>query len=109
GSSVNAGNIASGQVVKSLNSATDAVTITGTNGASVSTSGNTIQVSAPLAAPTGSMLLGLPNDTNLIGAGYTEIGPSLVDAWRVTAFSIAPAARAYHTAVWTGSQRTVRG
>jgi N-acetylneuraminic acid mutarotase len=57
----------------------------------------------------GSMVLGAPGDTTLIGAGYTEIAPSRFDYWTATAATNAPSARDNHTAVWTGSRMIVWG
>src|SRR5438309_1075730 len=76
-SAVTAAKIATAQVVKTVNGLTDGVTIAATGGATINTSGSTVTVNtSALAAPSGSMILGAPGDTNLIGAGYTEVGPS---------------------------------
>ena len=103
---VTAGAIASGQVVKSLNGATDGVTVTGSGLVSVNTAGSTITVGGG-GTPSGSLLLGKPNDTTLIGAGYSEIGPSSQDLWTPTAAALQP--REQHTAVWTGTRMIVWG
>src|SRR5438132_1883882 len=102
-SAVTAAKIATGQVVKNVNGLTDGVTI---SGPTVSTAGSTIIVNA---GPSGSMILGTPGDTNLIGAGYTEVGPSNVESWKTTSLTNAPAARNSHTAVWTGAKMIVWG
>jgi Collagen triple helix repeat (20 copies) len=60
-------------------------------------------------APSGSMVLGAPGDTTLIGAGYTEIAPSRFDYWTATTTTGAPSGRQLHTAVWTGSRMIVWG
>jgi hypothetical protein len=109
-SAITGAKIATGQVVKSINtSATDAVTISGINGASVTTTGSAIQVSAPLGVPSGSVILGAPGDTTLIGGGYREIGPSGVEVWDATATTGAPVGRNAHTAIWTGTKMIVWG
>ena len=103
---VGATQLANGTVVRSINGgAQDLVTLQGSGGVSVSTAGSTITI----GAPSGSMVLGAAGDTTLIGAGYTEIGPSWFDYWVATATTGAPSARAGHTAVWTGSRMIVWG
>ena len=106
---VTAGAIATGQVVKSLNSLRDSVTIEGIDGAVVTTGVSTIRVSAPLGVPAGSFLLGFPGDTTLIGAGYTELSASDVDFWSATTTTNAPTVRKNQTAVWTGTRMIVWG
>ena len=106
---VTAGAIAPGQVVKSLNGATDAVTIAGSGGATVSTIGNTITVAAPGVVPSGGFVLGNPNDTTLIGAGFTEFSPGILEVWKATTTVGAPTGRYGHTAVWTGTKMIVWG
>ncbi len=103
--------ISSGHVVKGLNGATDGVTITGTGGAIVTTAGNTITVNTSSAGlPPGSIILGAPNDTTLITAGYTELDDgSSSQSWKATNAIGAPTARAGHTAVWTGTKMIVWG
>jgi hypothetical protein len=69
---VTAGAIASGQVVKSVNGATDAVTVTGAGSALVGTSGNTVTVTGPTSLPPtgaagGSLAGSYPNPS--IGTG----------------------------------------
>ena len=51
------------------------------------------------------------NATNLNKATYTlpEIDPCTDDTWTPTSIANAPAAREYHTAVWTGSEMIVWG
>jgi hypothetical protein len=71
---VTAGAIAAGQVAKNVNGVTDSLTITGSGGTSVSTLGSIITVNTLVYVPPGSILLGTPGDTTLIGAGYTELG-----------------------------------
>ncbi len=105
---VTAGAIASGQIVKSLNGATDAVTISGSGSATVTTLGSAITVAAPGVVPSGGFILGKPNDVTLIGAGYTELGPNQ-DAWTATTTTGAPPGRYRHTAVWTGTKMIVWG
>ncbi len=106
--------IGSGQVVKSVNGLADTVTIAGSGGATVSTAGNTITVSAA-AAPSdctapGTIVVGIAGDTTLIGAGYTDLNTNQGEAWRATATTVGvPTARQYHTAVWTGSRMIVWG
>ena len=105
---VTAGMIAAAQVVKSANGATDAITIVGTGGATVSTVGSTITIGAP-ALPPGTFVLGTPGDTTLIGAGYTELASTGQYVWTATTTTGAPTGRNYHTAVWTGLKMIVWG
>jgi hypothetical protein len=104
---VTAGAIASGQAVKSLNGTHDAVTIQGNGTITVGTVGSTITVGGGGGSPSGSFLLGQPGDTTLIGAGYTEIGPSNQELWKPTAATGAPTAREYAVAFWTGTRMIV--
>jgi len=105
-SGINADRIASGQVVKSVNSVKDDVTIQGSGAVSVNTVGSTVTI----GAPSGSFVLGAPGDSTLIGAGYTEVGASSIEFWGATSVTGAvPAARYYHTAVWTGTEMIVWG
>jgi N-acetylneuraminic acid mutarotase len=98
--------IANGAVVRSINGAAqDLVTLQGIGDVSVSTAGSTITI----GAPSGSMVLGVPGDTTLIGAGYAEIGPSRFDYWTATTTTGAPSGRDFHTAVWTGSRMIAWG
>lgn len=101
---VSAGSIAAGQVVKSVNAFTDDVTIQGGGGVTVSNASNVVTISAPA----GSMILGAPGDTTIIGQGYTEIGPSGIEFWRPTRTSGA-VSRVGHTGVWTGTRMLVWG
>ena len=106
---VTSGAIASGQVVKSLNGLADSVTITGSGGATVSTVGNTITVTAAAPPVPGAVVLGVAGDTTLIGSGYTELFPA-ADGWTATAVTAgAPSVRKNHTAVWTGTKMIVWG
>src|SRR5437660_1789193 len=91
-SAVTAAKIATGQVVKTVNGLTDGVTI---SGPTVNTVGSTITVNP---GPTGSMILGFAGDTNLINAGYAEIGDSGQQFWRATTTTGAPSARLFHSA-----------
>jgi hypothetical protein len=103
---VGASQLANGTAVRSINGAAqDFVTLQGSGGVSVSTAGSTITI----GAPSGSMVLGAAGDTTLIGAGYTEIGPSWFDYWIATTQTGAPSGRSLHTAVWTGSKMIVWG
>ena len=109
---VTAGMIATSQVVKSANGATDSVTIVGSGLATVSTVGNTITIAA--GAPTdctapGTIVTGVTGDTTLIGAGYTEVASTGQDLWTATTTTGAPTGRYVHTAVWTGSKMIVWG
>ncbi len=104
---VTAGAIAPGQVVKSVNGATDGVTVAGSGAVTVSTAGSTITVGG--GAPSGSFVLGNPGDTTLIGAGYTEFGPSGQDAWKATATILAPPGAQSPSAIWTGTRMIVWG
>jgi N-acetylneuraminic acid mutarotase len=106
---VTAGAIASGQVVKNVNGITDGVTVVSGVGTSISTVGSTITVNTPGYVPAGTFVLGKPNDTTLIGAGYTEFGVSNQDFWKATTTTGAPTAREFPTAVWTGSKMIVWG
>jgi len=103
-----AGAIAAGQVVKNVNGVTDSVTVAGSGVVTVNTAGSTITVGGG-GTPSGSFVLGYPNDTTLIGAGFSEIGPAR-DAWRPTTTTGAPTGgRSDHTAVWTGTKMIVWG
>jgi N-acetylneuraminic acid mutarotase len=107
---VTAGAIASGQVVKSVNGASDSVTISGAGATTVSTVGNSITVSSsPSALPSGTFVLGAPADTTLIGAGFSEIQQDAHEFWKSTATTNAPTARRLHTVVWTGTKMIVWG
>ncbi len=106
---VTAGAIAPGQAVKSVNGATDAVSVVGSGATIVSTVGATITVGTPVVVPAGSFLLGQPNDTTLVAAGYTELGASREDAWKATSTVGAPSPRSGHVAVWTGTRMIVWG
>ena len=109
---VTAGAIAPGQVVKSVNGATDGVSVVGSGGITVSTVGATITLGGGGGGggiPPGGFIFGKPNDTTLIGAGYTEIGQSVQDYWTPTTISGAPTERFFHTAVWTGTKMLVWG
>jgi hypothetical protein len=107
---VTAGAIASGQVVKDVNGLHDSVTLVGSGGTTVTPGAGTITISSSGgAAPLGSFALGVPGDTTLIGAGYTELGASNVDVWTATTTAGAPSARDSHTAVWTGTKMIVWG
>src|ERR1017187_1292513 len=104
-SGILADRIASAQIVKDVNGVKDSVTLQGTGDVSVLTAGSTITI----GAPSGSMVLGSPGDTTLVGAGYTEIAPSRIDYWTATTTAGAPSVRELHTAVWTGSRMIVWG
>jgi hypothetical protein len=107
---VTAGAIATGQVAKNVNGVTDGVTVAGSGGTAVSTLGSTITVNTPVFTPPGSVLLGNPGDTTLLGAGFSELGPSNQDFWKATTTAGAvPAGRYFHTAVWTGSKMIIWG
>jgi hypothetical protein len=69
------------------------------------------QHASDMAVPSGAMVLGLPNDSRLTGAGYTDLGVSNVtyDEWRGITTSDAPSRRYAHTSVWTGSEMIVWG
>jgi hypothetical protein len=58
--------------------------------------------------PTGAMVTGVPGDSTLIGAGYSDTGLPW-EFWTVTATASAPSSRSDHTAVWTGSHMLVWG
>jgi hypothetical protein len=83
---VTSGAIATGQVVKSLNGLQDSVSIVGSGGTTVTPGAGTITISSAAGggAPMGSFLLGNPGDSTIIGAGYSEVGPSNVDVWSAT-------------------------
>lgn len=101
--------IANSQVVRSVKGLTDAVDIVGGGGTTVTAAGNTITVSASSEVPSGTFVLGPPNDTTLIGSGYSEAGPTSLDAWSATSTTGAPAGRTAHSAVWTGSKMIIWG
>ena len=104
-SAVTAAKIAGAQVVKSLNTFKDDVTIQGGSGVTVTNASNTVTI----AAPAGSMVLGPAGDTTLIGQGYTEIAPTDVLYWRQTSGTFAPSGRSQHTAVWSGTRMLIWG
>ncbi len=108
---VTAGAIASGQVVKSLNGLRDTVSLAGSDGITVTPGVGTITIgsSGGAGAPAGSFVLGNPGDSTIIGAGFTEAGPSNVDVWSPTTTSGAPTVRNEHQAVWTGTKMIVWG
>src|SRR5262249_40587323 len=90
---VTADRIAPAQVVKKVNGAQDSVMISGSGSVTVSTVGNNVTIGGGGGVPHGSFVYGSPSDTTLIGAGFTEIGPSSQDAWFATAASAAPSPR----------------
>jgi len=59
--------------------------------------------------PTGAVVLGIPGDTTLIGAGFSDTGLVLSDSWTAMTITGAPPARFRHTTVWTGSRMLVWG
>ncbi|MBV8899851.1 MAG: hypothetical protein JOY92_07040, partial [Verrucomicrobia bacterium] len=65
---VTATKIASGQVVKSLNSLTDNVTLTAGTNVTITPSGNTLTIAAPSAAFTG-----VTHDSTLMGSGTSSM------------------------------------
>lgn len=101
---IQADRIASGQVVKSVNGAQDAVSIVG-NGVTVSTVGNTVT----LSILQGAMMYGPPGDTKLTNAGFIETRAGAVDFWMPTSVVNVPSPRSNHTAVWTGSKMIIWG
>jgi len=58
----------------------------------------------------GLVLSDQSNAANLLNAGYVRIGQLItdVDGWQLLG-SVPPAARSYHTAVWTGSEMIIWG
>jgi len=107
---VTAGAIATGQVVKSVNGAHDSVTISGSGATTVSTVGNSITISSSASpVPSGAFVLGVPGDTTLIGAGFSEIQQDAHEFWKATTTTNAPTARKFHTAVWTGTKMIIWG
>jgi N-acetylneuraminic acid mutarotase len=69
------------------------------------------QHASDLAVPSGAMVLGLPNDSGLIDAGYSDVGPSnvIMAYWLSTSTTNVPSARGWHSAVWTGSEMIIWG
>ena len=106
---VTAGAIASGQVVKNVNGVTDAVTLAAGSNVTITPSAQTLTIAATgTGTPSGGFILGKPNDTTLVGAGFSEVGPAL-DVWRPSTTTGAPTGRVGHTAVWTGTKMIVWG
>ena len=69
-----------------------------------------LQAGGQSAVPGGGMILSSNyNDGNLAGAGYVKIGSvDLGDVWQQDS-DAPPGVRAYHVAVWTGSEMLVWG
>jgi hypothetical protein len=106
---VSAAKIGTNEVVKSIQGLRDFVDVVGTGATSVTATGSTITINSPaVAVPTGTIVLGPPSDTTLIGAGFTQVGSSGLQMWRPTSTTGA-LTRGYHTAVWTGTQMIVWG
>jgi hypothetical protein len=68
----------------------------------------TISVAGGGLVPSGGSVLGSPNDSTLIAAGFTETGFTQ-DFWKATTKTQAPSARTGATGVWTGSRMIVWG
>jgi hypothetical protein len=66
----------------------------------------TLSVAAGGGVPSGSSVLGSPNDTTLVAAGFTETGFTQ-DFWKATTLTQAPSARTGAGGVWTGSRMIV--
>jgi hypothetical protein len=65
--------------------------------------------SSPQCFPSGTILLGWPNDANLLAGGFVQVGMSNVAAWLSTATNGAPTGRFGHTSIWTGSEMIIWG
>ena len=107
--SVTAANIAPAQVVKSLNTLKDDVTLAAGTNVTITPSGQTLTIASGGGFPAGSLIFGAPGDTTLIGAGFTEINPYQEDFWTPTSTASAPSGRTGHVAVWTGTRMIVWG
>lgn len=59
--------------------------------------------------PTGAIIFGRPNDSNLKSSGFVEMGGSVIEAWLQTSSANAPTPRSGHTTVWTGAEMIVWG
>ncbi len=96
-------------VVNSVNALSGAVTIAAGNNVTVTPAGQTLTIAA--VAASGSMTIGQPGDTTLLGQGYTETWPSYLESWTSMPMTNAPPnlARAAFCAVWTGSKFFVWG
>ena len=68
----------------------------------------TISVAPGGGVPSGSSVMGNPNDTTLVAAGFTETGFAQ-DFWKATTRTQAPTARTGASGVWTGSRMIVWG
>jgi hypothetical protein len=99
-------------IVNHVNGLTGDVTLAAGANVSIAPSANTLTIDAAGATgptgpqgPTGatgmsgSMVLGAPGDTTLIGAGYTEIAATPINLWTATTITGAPSGRWAHTAV----------
>ena len=110
--SVTAANIAPAQVVKSLNTLKDDVTLAAGTNVTITPSGQTLTIASTGGGgtvPSGAIIYGAPGDTTLIGAGFSETGPYRQDFWTFTSAVSAPSGRRSHTAVWTGTRMIVWG
>lgn len=70
------------------------------------------QTVTAIAVPSGGMILGLPYDTALTTAGYTNLGTTNITydgIWRVLQPTGAPTARDDHSYAWTNSYLVVWG
>ena len=92
-----AGNIANGSI--------------GANQLATGAAAANLQAGGQSAVPGGGMILSSNfNDGNLAGAGYVKLGfVSLGDVWVQGPSDDLLAGRAYHTAVWTGTEMIVWG
>jgi len=82
---------------------------TGATGATGPT-GPTGATGATGAVPAGAAVLGVPGDTTLIGAGFTDTGSQVsAPIWLGMSTVGAPSARFAHVTVWTGTRMVVWG
>jgi hypothetical protein len=85
-------------------------TITGAQLASGAAVANLAASGQSGVASGGVILSSNANATDLINAGYVKIGQAeLGDFWKAGGLANAPASRANHTAVWTGTEMIVWG
>jgi hypothetical protein len=111
GSSIVNGSITSAQLapgaVTAVNIATNSITATQLASGAAAANLNAISQSG---VASGGLVLSATENAALVNAGYVRIGATTTaDAWQQRVNGTPPAARRYHTAVWTGSELIVWG
>jgi hypothetical protein len=111
GSSIVNGSISSAQLasgaVAAANIASNSITASQLGSGAAAANLNVISQSG---VASGGLVLSATENIALVNAGYVRIGTTTTaDAWQQRVNGTPPAARYYHTAVWTGSEMLVWG